>query len=174
MFKNSDGHKIQDFGDKMDIDYIKITKELGAPLVITLLMIWFFVYRIIPAQHKRDVEKDESFVKTINSLSEKAEIQAKLFAEKVTESGREAREHWKQMLTDIRAQNKEHIEQNATFLQTIQSNHKDHLQIIQETHKDYKEETNTLVNSIRSDMTVLSQKIDRLISLQPKDTNDNS
>lgn len=119
-------------------------------------------------------KKDESFIKTINALSDRAEQQAKLFAEKLTESGREAREHWKQMLSDIRLQNKEHLDQNASFLETIQNNHKDHLQIIQETHKDYKEETTTLVNSIRSDMTLLSQKIDRLISLQPKENNDNS
>jgi D-ribose pyranose/furanose isomerase RbsD len=158
----------------MEVDYIKLAKELGAPLAITLIMIWFFVYKIIPAQHKRDQEKDESFVKTINALSEKTEIQAKLFAERIAESGKEAREHWKQMLTDIRAQSKEHIDQNAAFLQTIQSNHKDHLQIIQETHKDYKEETTTLVNSIRSDMNLLSLKIDRLISLQPKETDVNS
>jgi hydroxymethylpyrimidine pyrophosphatase-like HAD family hydrolase len=151
-----------------ELDYVKLVKEVGAPLLITGLMIWFFIYKIIPAQHKRDQEKDESFIKTINGLSEKAEIQAKLFAERVAESGREAREHWKQMLSDIREQSKEHLDQNASFLETIQNNHKDHLQIIQATHKDYKEETTALVSSIRADMTILSQKIDKLVSLQPK------
>ena len=65
--------------DKMpELDYVKLVKKV-APVVDNRLMIWFLFKDNSGPQHKRDQEKDESFIKTINSLSDKAELQAKLF-----------------------------------------------------------------------------------------------
>ena len=131
-------------------------------------MLIFYAAKIIPAQHKRDQDKDESFARSIAETTARIENQTKLFAEVQRsllenfrtetqlnrEQDKEVREHHKQIISDISAQTREALEQNMKFLQANQDNHRDH-----------REQTKIILDSIRSDILTINEMINEKLDL---------
>ncbi len=141
-------------------EVLKYVKELGIPLTCVVACLYFYAAKIIPAQYKRDIEKDDHFAKSINEMANRLEQQAKMFADSqklIVENFRaeqefnrrqdnDVREHHKQVINDISEQTKGILEQNMKFLQTTQDN-----------HRDYKEQTKVILDSIRGDIEELNK-----------------
>lgn len=163
-------------------DLIKYGKDLGIPLASILAMLYFYVGKVIPAQHKRDGEKDEifskrlamkddEFTRSINQMADRIDNQARMFAEaqriiveqfkaeaeQNREQEKDMREHHKQIISDMAAQTKTVLEQNMRFLQSTQDD-----------HKDFKQQTKLILDSIRADIITLNElindKLDEVIS----------
>lgn len=121
----------------MEDKLIDLAKDFGVPVVCVLAMLYFFVAKYMPAQHTRDTEKDTNFMKSINELTIRSDLQAKNFvdAQKVLmdsymadqDQNRKAdadiRAHHKEVIESISQQTKESIAQNSRWLESTTTNH---------------------------------------------------
>lgn len=143
-------------------DYIlKIGQQLGIPVFCILSMLYFYVVKVIPAQHKREQEKEDSFAKSLINMANRIESQTTIFSsgqksliDNFIAESNSSREYHRQIIGEMAGQTKDVLEQNMKFLQTVQ-----------DSHADFKNHTNNILGSIREDIAGISLKLDKILKI---------
>lgn len=138
---------------------LKVGRELGIPVFCILAMLYFYIAKVIPAQHKRDQDREDSFAKSLGNMADRIESQANLFSvgqksliDNFISESESSREYHKGIIGEMAGQTKDVLEQNMKFLQTVQDN-----------HADYKNHSNNILTSIREDIAGISLKLDKIV-----------
>jgi len=140
---------------------LKVGQQLGIPVFCILAMLYFYISKVIPAQHKRDQDREDSFAKSLGNMADRIESQATIFStgqksliDNFIAESESSREYHKHIIGEMAGQTKEVLEQNMKFLQTVQDN-----------HADYKNHSNNILSSIREDIAGISLKLDKILKV---------
>jgi len=140
---------------------LKVGQQLGIPVFCILAMLYFYIAKVIPAQHKREQEKEDSFAKSLINMANRIESQTTIFSsgqkslvDNFIAESNSSREYHKHIIGEMAGQTKDVLEQNMKFLQTVQDN-----------HNDFKTHTNNILDSIREDIAGISLKLDKILKI---------
>lgn len=157
----------------MEEKILQFVKDLGLPLGSIVMMLYFYVAKVIPAQHVRESEKDINFMKSINEMTTRVESQTRLFIdsqksmmdsfraenEENRKQDSEIRAHHKEVIESISQQTKESLAQNTKWLDSSNNNYQELKNELKELKKSIDEKINLLLIKYSPPMSATQNNI---------------